>query len=58
MGRTDFEHYLSQQVLPPIERLCDPIEGTDRSRLAECLGKLTFNPAIRKPLNSHFLLSF
>jgi DNA polymerase alpha subunit A len=34
----DFQHYLSQQVLPPVERLCDPIEGTDRSRLAECLG--------------------
>ncbi|KAK2465466.1 hypothetical protein APHAL10511_002358 [Amanita phalloides] len=34
----DFEHYLSQQVLPPIERLCEPIEGTERSRLAECLG--------------------
>ena len=35
---TDYEHYLSQQILPPIERLCEPIEGTDRSRLAECLG--------------------
>lgn len=30
--------YLSTQVLPPIERLCDPIEGIDRARLAECLG--------------------
>ena len=37
-GPTDYEHYLSQQVLPPIERLCEPIEGTDRARLAECLG--------------------
>lgn len=36
--QVDYEHYLSQQVLPPIERLCEPIEGTDRSRLAECLG--------------------
>ncbi|KAI0796194.1 hypothetical protein C8Q75DRAFT_863184 [Abortiporus biennis] len=34
----DYEHYLSQQILPPIERLCEPIEGTDKSRLAECLG--------------------
>ncbi|EIN03911.1 DNA polymerase alpha catalytic subunit [Punctularia strigosozonata HHB-11173 SS5] len=34
----DYEYYLSQQVLPPIERLCEPIEGTDRARLAECLG--------------------
>jgi DNA polymerase alpha subunit A len=36
----DFEFYLSQQILPPIERLCEPIEGTDRARLAECLGQL------------------
>jgi len=35
---SDYEYYLSNQILPPIERLCDPIEGTDRSRLAECLG--------------------
>lgn len=34
----DYEYYLSQQILPPIERLCEPIEGTDRARLAECLG--------------------
>ncbi|KAG5634772.1 hypothetical protein H0H81_000834 [Sphagnurus paluster] len=36
--RLDFEYYLAHQVLPPIERLCEPIEGTDRARLAECLG--------------------
>jgi len=35
---TDYEYYLAHQILPPIERLCDPIEGTDRARLAECLG--------------------
>ena len=34
----DYDYYLSNQILPPIERLCEPIEGTDRSRLAECLG--------------------
>ncbi|KZW04323.1 hypothetical protein EXIGLDRAFT_758619 [Exidia glandulosa HHB12029] len=34
----DFEFYISNQILPPIERLCDPIDGTDRARLAECLG--------------------
>lgn len=34
----DYEYYLTSQVLPPIERLCDNIEGTDRARLAECLG--------------------
>jgi len=36
--KIDYEFYLSNQILPPIERLCDSIEGTDRSRLAECLG--------------------
>ncbi|KAJ7876279.1 DNA polymerase family B-domain-containing protein [Mycena leptocephala] len=36
--KLDLEYYLGHQVLPPIERLCEPIEGTDRSRLAECLG--------------------
>lgn len=36
--RVDFEHYLALQVLPPIERLCDSIQGTDRARLAEQLG--------------------
>ncbi|SJL03302.1 related to POL1-DNA-directed DNA polymerase alpha, 180 KD subunit [Armillaria ostoyae] len=36
--KIDYQYYLSQQILPPIERLCDPIEGTDRTRLAECLG--------------------
>ncbi|KAJ7230554.1 DNA polymerase family B-domain-containing protein [Mycena pura] len=36
--KLDFEYYLGHQVLPPIERLCEPIEGTDRTRLAECLG--------------------
>ncbi|KAH9072265.1 DNA polymerase alpha catalytic subunit [Lactarius deliciosus] len=36
--RADYEYYLAHQILPPIERLCDPIEGTDRARLAECLG--------------------
>jgi DNA polymerase alpha subunit A len=34
----DYDFYLSLQVLPPTERLCDPIEGTERARLAECLG--------------------
>ncbi|BGP49603.1 DNA-directed DNA polymerase alpha catalytic subunit pol1 [Rhodotorula kratochvilovae] len=36
--RIDFEVYLSTQVLPPIERLCEHIEGTEKARLAECLG--------------------
>ncbi|RUS21275.1 DNA polymerase family B-domain-containing protein [Endogone sp. FLAS-F59071] len=34
----DIEWYLSQQVHPPIARLCAPIEGTDTARIADCLG--------------------
>ncbi|GAA5963816.1 hypothetical protein JCM8115_006341 [Rhodotorula mucilaginosa] len=36
--KIDFEVYLSTQILPPIERLCEHIEGTEKARLAECLG--------------------
>lgn len=32
--KVDFEHYLACQILPPIERLCESITGTDRGRLA------------------------
>lgn len=46
----DYEHYLSQQILPPIERLCEPIEGTDKSRLAECLGESLSFPLIQRTL--------
>lgn len=34
----DIEWYLYKQLLPPIERLCAPIHGTDAVRIAECLG--------------------
>lgn len=34
----DYDYYLAHQILPPLERLCAPIEGTDRTRIAECLG--------------------
>ena len=36
--KLDYEFYLSKQLLPPIDRLCAPIEGTDASRIADCLG--------------------
>lgn len=36
--KVDYEHYLALQILPPVERLCESIQGTDRGRLAECLG--------------------
>jgi DNA polymerase alpha subunit A len=34
----DTEWYLSNQIHPPICRLLSPIDGTDSSQLAECLG--------------------
>jgi DNA polymerase alpha subunit A len=36
--KIDYDLYLDSQVLQPVLRLCDSIEGTDRARLAECLG--------------------
>eukprot|EP01029_Cantina_marsupialis_P015130 TRINITY_DN3311_c1_g1_i1.p1 TRINITY_DN3311_c1_g1~~TRINITY_DN3311_c1_g1_i1.p1 ORF type:complete len:1529 (-),score=552.50 TRINITY_DN3311_c1_g1_i1:228-4814(-) len=36
--KLDYEWYLSQQILPPISRLCEPIEGTSQAQLAEFLG--------------------
>lgn len=36
--KIDYNYYLANQILPPLERLCAPIEGTDRTRIAECLG--------------------
>jgi len=35
----DYEWYLTNQIHPPISRLCEPIEGTDSAFLAHCLGK-------------------
>ncbi|KAL9655492.1 hypothetical protein ABK040_002160 [Willaertia magna] len=34
----DAEYYLSQQVFPPVLRLCEHIQQTDKAMLAECLG--------------------
>lgn len=34
----DVDYYLHKQILPPVERLCAPIDGTNVSLLAECLG--------------------
>ncbi|XP_065671533.1 DNA polymerase alpha catalytic subunit isoform X2 [Hydra vulgaris] len=36
--KIDYHYYLSNQVHPVVSRLCDPIEGTDSSFIAECLG--------------------
>lgn len=34
----DYDWYLENQILAPIIRLCDPIQGTSPKRIAECLG--------------------
>jgi hypothetical protein len=39
--RVDVQWYLTQQILPPVARLCENIEGTDLSQLAACLGTLS-----------------
>ena len=36
--KPDVEWYLTQQILPPISRLCEPIDGTSQSLLAMKLG--------------------
>jgi DNA polymerase alpha subunit A len=40
--KIDLKWYLSSQVLPPVARLCAPIEETSPQMLAECLGLLSF----------------
>ncbi|XP_052126861.1 DNA polymerase alpha catalytic subunit isoform X1 [Frankliniella occidentalis] len=36
--KVDVKYYLAQQIHPVVSRLCDPIDGTDAARIAECLG--------------------
>jgi len=36
--KPDVDYYLHKQILPPVERLCAPISGTNVTHLAECLG--------------------
>ena len=40
--KVDVEWYLSQQIHPPVARLCEHIEGTDSALLAECLGAYVY----------------
>jgi len=36
--KIDTHYYLAQQLHPVVSRLCDPLEGTDSARIAQCLG--------------------
>ena len=53
--RLDVSWYLSTQLHPPIARLCEHIEGTDSSQLAECLGldPRKFRPTSSSGLNGN-----
>uniref|UniRef100_A0A1B0GK25 DNA polymerase n=1 Tax=Lutzomyia longipalpis TaxID=7200 RepID=A0A1B0GK25_LUTLO len=36
--KIDADYYISQQIFPVISRICEPLDGTNISRLAQCLG--------------------
>ena len=36
--QVDIQYYLAQQLHPVVSRLCEPLEGTDSARIAQCLG--------------------
>lgn len=36
--KVDFKYYLAHQLHPVISRICEPIEGMDPARIADCLG--------------------
>ena len=36
--KIDTQYYLAQQLHPVVSRLCDPIEGMESARVAQCLG--------------------
>lgn len=36
--KIDTTYYFEQQIHPVISRLCEPLEGLDRMKIAECLG--------------------
>jgi DNA polymerase alpha subunit A len=43
----DIEWYIEHQILPPIKRLCEPIDGTSGAQLAACLGLDTIKHSLR-----------
>lgn len=36
--KVDFKYYLAHQLHPVISRICEPIDGMDPARVADCLG--------------------
>jgi DNA polymerase alpha subunit A len=58
--KPDVEWYLSQQILPPISRLCEPIEGTSQSIIADKLGldASRFNHSGNADINDDALVEY
>lgn len=50
--KPDIDYYMHKQILPPVERLCAPISGTNVTRLAECLGLDTSKYRVSTASNS------
>ncbi|XP_063858449.1 DNA polymerase alpha catalytic subunit-like [Scylla paramamosain] len=48
----DKKFYLANQIHPVVSRLCDPIDGTDAGRIADCLGLDSSGYKVSKQCNS------
>ncbi|EDO27819.1 predicted protein, partial [Nematostella vectensis] len=51
--KIDTKYYLANQVHPVVARLCDPIDGTDSARIAECLGGILHPSGYRHAATRH-----
>ena len=51
--KPDIDYYLHKQILPPVERLCAPISGTNITMLAACLGLDTSKYRVSSLSNSN-----
>jgi DNA polymerase alpha subunit A len=51
--KPDIDYYLHKQILPPVERLCAPISGTNITKLAACLGLDTSKYRVSSLSNSN-----
>lgn len=59
--KIDINYYLEHQIHPVISRLCEPLEGLDRMKIAECLGldpQKFKGGLIRWVFNSYYYFNF
>lgn len=52
--KPDIDYYLHKQILPPVERLCAPMPGTNVTLLAECLGLDTTKYRVQSSSSNNF----